>query len=179
VQCAQPDDRSRHAGLRPDPLTGRPKGGKHNRHSIRAPTRRSTDDVGRQHHHHPDLPNWRLKQRVEHSDWPAGYQLEREDFRPCSATASRDRRDVNKLMRAGLDCCQAAIVQSLISPRSAHPCSSHTNRYSTCRVVGPLRARCRQPGVICRAKPCRGGSRHRRRNIRSGCGPSRSYTKRR
>jgi hypothetical protein len=38
MQRAQPDDRSRHAGLRPEPLT-RNREGEHNRRSIRAPTR--------------------------------------------------------------------------------------------------------------------------------------------
>ena len=39
VRRAKPDDRSGHAGLRPDPLTRKPRGEKHNRRSIRAPTR--------------------------------------------------------------------------------------------------------------------------------------------
>jgi hypothetical protein len=33
MQCAQSDDRSRHAGLRPDPLTRKPRKGEHNRRS--------------------------------------------------------------------------------------------------------------------------------------------------
>jgi hypothetical protein len=37
-QCAQPDDRSRHAGLRPHPMTGRPRGETHRR-PIRVPAR--------------------------------------------------------------------------------------------------------------------------------------------
>ena len=39
MQCAQSDDRSRHAGLRPDPLNANRERATHNRRSIRAPTR--------------------------------------------------------------------------------------------------------------------------------------------
>jgi hypothetical protein len=42
MQCAQRDDRSRHAGLGANPLTGRQRVGKHNRQSIRAPKRIAT-----------------------------------------------------------------------------------------------------------------------------------------
>jgi hypothetical protein len=38
MQCAQSDDKPRHAGLRPDPLTRKIEKGRHNRRSIRAPT---------------------------------------------------------------------------------------------------------------------------------------------
>jgi hypothetical protein len=37
MQCAQSDDRPRHAGLRPDPLTRKPRRGEYNHRSIRAP----------------------------------------------------------------------------------------------------------------------------------------------
>jgi hypothetical protein len=41
MQCAQSDDRPRHAGLRPDPLIREPRRGEHSRQSICAPTRRN------------------------------------------------------------------------------------------------------------------------------------------
>jgi hypothetical protein len=62
MQCAQSDDKPRHAGLRPDPLTRKIEKGRHNRRSIRAPT--PFTDAFRTATDHENLSRATLQERL-------------------------------------------------------------------------------------------------------------------